>query len=276
MTSVQVRGHDIEVAIHGDGGLPIVLLAGGGASTKWYFPGLVESLSNSHRVVVFDRLGTGTAPVPTSGASLKDASSDLVVVLDALGFDQVVLVGHSLGAALGALFIVDHADRVAGALLLDPTTINNPRLAATTARAAIMLARLTRLPLVGSVLSKVLLRVGRPSSMSAAAQESFDKTMVGDWVGDAARAARSLPDDARALGDRRPSHVVPCVVVTADRKPTARPRLAHEELADRLGAQIEVWAGTTHSVHLEKPQEIIERLRDLLEVVEARATDSGG
>ncbi len=53
-------------------------------------------------------------------ARLEDWCDDVAAILDAENVRQAIIVGHSLGAQVTVNFVVRHADRVQGAVLLDP------------------------------------------------------------------------------------------------------------------------------------------------------------
>jgi pimeloyl-ACP methyl ester carboxylesterase len=47
-------------------------------------------------------------------------ASDIAAVVDTLGLERFVLVGHSMGGGAALVYAGDHPDRVAGLLLVDP------------------------------------------------------------------------------------------------------------------------------------------------------------
>ncbi|MYW62581.1 hypothetical protein GTY65_00575 [Streptomyces sp. SID8379] len=93
------------------------------------------------------------------------------------------------------------------------------------------------------------------------------------------RTARlDIPNLARAvhgLGalsrDFRESELprIPAVVVTADRKEDHSVRRAHTRLATALGAPVVCRPGATHSVHLDRPDETLAAVRDVVAQVGA-------
>jgi pimeloyl-ACP methyl ester carboxylesterase len=268
---VRIRDADVGVTVYGDAGIAIVPLPGGAARCADYFPDLLDSLPD-HRVVVYDRLGTGSSRT-TQPVSLRSWSQDTITVLDALGIERALMVGHSLGGAVALHVLLDQPDRVAAALLLDPTTINDPKSCARGARGAALLAASNRLPVVGPSALDLLTRVSRPKSMSPSAQRAYDATLTGAWVGDTARAVRTLNEDAIAFQQRTLRPVdVPVVLASADRKPGHRMRRAHESLTSSIGARFEVWPDTGHALHLQRPDLLIARVRSLIEEIEERPT----
>lgn len=100
-------------------GAPTVLLLHGWAVTadlNWFpaYPTLVER----HRVVTIDHRGHGRGIRPPGGiVRLPDCADDAVALLDALGIEQAIVVGYSMGGAIAQLTWHRHPDRVAGLVL---------------------------------------------------------------------------------------------------------------------------------------------------------------
>jgi pimeloyl-ACP methyl ester carboxylesterase len=266
---VPVRGHVLPVTVHGEGGAPIVLLPGGAATCDGYFPDVLEPLAERHTVVVHDRLGSGRAPTPEDPVSLRAWTADLPVVLDALDIDRAVLVGHSLGGAQVALALVEHPERISAALLLDPTPINDAKIARMTARSAGALAAFARIPAVGTPILDALSRRMMPKGLSPSAQRGVEAIMVPGWVEDTARAVRQLDGDVAAFGDRRATAGTPVLVVTAGRKAGSAITAAHERLAEQLGGTCERWPGTGHNGYLQEPELTVQRVEELIARIDA-------
>ncbi|SES33046.1 alpha/beta fold hydrolase [Lentzea albida] len=100
-----------DVRVHGESGPPVLLLPGGAESCDGFFPGLREGLMATAQVVEYDRPGTGTS---AADGSLAGAAAALGSVIERLGRGPVVVVGQSLGGAVGVLLARDHPEQVAG------------------------------------------------------------------------------------------------------------------------------------------------------------------
>ena len=99
-------GERLDVTTRGQG-TPIVLLHGWSASHAAWAP-LVEPLSRHHWVIRPDARGHGQHRVSTTSApDLARLARDLLNILDALGIDQAVVAGHSMGALTLWRFIGD-------------------------------------------------------------------------------------------------------------------------------------------------------------------------
>jgi pimeloyl-ACP methyl ester carboxylesterase len=118
------RQHVIEM---GDGGskdsLPVVLLHGAGANLQDMNLALGERLAAHHRLVLIDRPGFGfSARKAGECSSPADQAVVLRDVLDELGIDRAILVGHSWGGTMALTFALDFPRRVAGLVLIAAPT----------------------------------------------------------------------------------------------------------------------------------------------------------
>lgn len=99
-------------------GPAVVFLHGLGASMFSWRATLRPVLDAGHRVVAFDNRGFGFSERPDSGYSNAAYTRLLLALLDSLGIDAAVLVGHSMGGAIAAQVAIDHPDRVRGLVLV--------------------------------------------------------------------------------------------------------------------------------------------------------------
>ncbi len=101
-------------------GQPIILLHGFlGSVVDWTntIPALIEA---GYRVIAFDRPPFGLSDKRTTLDYSNKGMSVLVAgVMDTLKIDKAVIVGHSLGGAVAAQFILDYPARVTKLVLVD-------------------------------------------------------------------------------------------------------------------------------------------------------------
>jgi proline iminopeptidase len=115
---VTVDGVTLGGTVQGDGD-PVLLLHGGPGMGFEYLEPLVDELRASFRVASYQQ--RGLAPSSTDGPfTVADQVADTRRVLDALGWDQAVVVGHSWGGHLALHVAHDLPDRVRAALCVDP------------------------------------------------------------------------------------------------------------------------------------------------------------
>ena len=101
-------------------GEPLVLLHGNGTMVHdWIVSGVAPALSERYRVIAIDRPGYGYTGRPRDRIWTPGAQADLVRgVLDHLGIEKPVVLGHSWGAIVALALGLDHPDRIRGLLLL--------------------------------------------------------------------------------------------------------------------------------------------------------------
>jgi pimeloyl-ACP methyl ester carboxylesterase len=103
--------------------VPIVLLHGAGSNLEDMNLALGERLAARHRVILVDRPGFGlSARKAGQGSSPADQAAVLRELLDRLGVERAILVGHSFGGTLALTFALDFPQRVAGLVLIAPPT----------------------------------------------------------------------------------------------------------------------------------------------------------
>lgn len=121
-----LRQHVVELGA--DAGLPIVLVHGAGCNLEDMRLALGERLAARHRVILVDRAGLGWSQRKgRRGRSPAYQAAILRDVLDRLGIERAVVVGHSWGGTLATTFALDHPQRVAGLVLLAPPLYPFPR-----------------------------------------------------------------------------------------------------------------------------------------------------
>ena len=115
------RQHVIELGHAADPkNLPVVLLHGAAANLQD-----MNFALGVTRVILIDRPGFGYGNRETQeGKSPAYQSSVLRVVLNQLGVDRAIIVGHSWGGTLALIFALDHPERVAGLVLVAAPTLS--------------------------------------------------------------------------------------------------------------------------------------------------------
>ena len=103
----------------GTGGLP-VLFAHSFAGDLAHWAAVLEHLKPQRRAVAFDFRGHGRSPGVVGRYSYDELAKDIAAVADAQELERVVLVGHSMGAAIAAKFAERHPRRVEALVLVDP------------------------------------------------------------------------------------------------------------------------------------------------------------
>ena len=119
---VDVPGARLHVVEHGQG--PALLMVHGLSGQLGNFSyGMIEPLARDFRVVAVDRPGSGySVRTPGARADLAAQADVLAALIDKLGLECPLVVGHSLGGAIALALAAGHPDRVGGLALLAPLT----------------------------------------------------------------------------------------------------------------------------------------------------------
>jgi pimeloyl-ACP methyl ester carboxylesterase len=100
---------------------PVLILLHGIGSNADSFAGLLPMLPANWRVVAWNAPGYGaSAPLAEDWPVAADYAAALAAFVERLGFDRVIVAGHSLGALMGAAFAVDRPRRVDRLILASP------------------------------------------------------------------------------------------------------------------------------------------------------------
>jgi proline iminopeptidase len=110
---------DLPPTVDGDG--PPLLCLHGGPGLSDYLDILGEETDGWRRIRYTQR---GLAPSTTDGPfSVAQHVADAIAVLDGLGLEDAVVLGHSWGGLLAAVLAMEHPERVRGLVLVDPLGI---------------------------------------------------------------------------------------------------------------------------------------------------------
>lgn len=118
MSRITVNGHEFFYREQGSG--PAALFVHGFPldSTMWLEQ--IQILSGMRRCIAPDLRGFGrSSPSTRTVLSMEDHADDLVAILDALGIEQVDLVGLSMGGYIALAFGEHHPERLRTLALVD-------------------------------------------------------------------------------------------------------------------------------------------------------------
>lgn len=113
-----------KLALHalewGDAARPGILMLHGGAAHAHWFDRVADAFAARFHVLALDQRGHGESqwPVPPAYAT-EDFAGDLLAVIDALGWERAILVGHSMGGHNAMAFSAWHPERVRALVVLD-------------------------------------------------------------------------------------------------------------------------------------------------------------
>ncbi|MDQ3602412.1 MAG: alpha/beta hydrolase, partial [Actinomycetota bacterium] len=109
---------DLSIERAGEGPDPVVCLHGITAHHR-AFNASARYLGPSRGLIGVDLRGRGDSDKPESGYGLRAHAADVVRVLDHLGLESAVLMGHSMGAFVALKTALESPERVHALVLLD-------------------------------------------------------------------------------------------------------------------------------------------------------------
>jgi pimeloyl-ACP methyl ester carboxylesterase len=118
-----IRAGTLDIAVTSAGSGPaLVLLHGIGSRGVSWVP-VAEELASEFRLVILELRGHGGSAHPDHGYLLADYARDLDAVLNALGLDHPLIVGHSLGGMAVLQWAIANPARAAAIVIEDSPMI---------------------------------------------------------------------------------------------------------------------------------------------------------
>lgn len=272
---------DTRVAYVDEGSGPPVLLLHGCPFSSFVWRKVIPALSPAHRCVAPDLLGLGDTETPAGADWSLPAQEAMVLgLLDALGLEQVSVVGHDHGGAVAQMLAARHPDRLDRLVLCNaeaydnwPSADERPFVTA------------TRLPGLGPLVmrayaSRPVLRLVLGLGKAVKNRKVLDDELIdGYWranLSDAhrrAKTARFLAGQLDHANNRCTSAIVdglrrfdhPALLLWGADDPHFGPRWA-ERLRDDLAGpvQFELLPDTGHLLMEERPAEVADRIQEFL------------
>ncbi len=109
-----IKQHYVEAG----SGEPIVLLHG--FPLFWYqWRHVIPILAKQYRVIAPDLRGYGSTEKPPTGYDKRTMANDILALMQTLGIERAVIVGHDRGARVATRFAKDHPDAVTKLVVMD-------------------------------------------------------------------------------------------------------------------------------------------------------------
>ena len=113
------NGLKVHLRDEGDPDAPPIVFVHGHTEDLHTWNHVVKNLVESFRVIRFDLRRHGlTGPAPDNDYRIENYVSDLSMVVDHIGIDSFVLVGHSMGGRISARYAMGKPERVNNLILL--------------------------------------------------------------------------------------------------------------------------------------------------------------
>jgi 3-oxoadipate enol-lactonase len=124
MPKISANGIKLYYETHGEG-QPLVLISGLGY-TLWQWHCMVPLLADHFQVITFDNRGVGQSDKPVGPYSAQLLAADTAGLLDALGIEKAIVMGHSMGGFIAQAMALVFSHKVEK-LILSSTNFGGPR-----------------------------------------------------------------------------------------------------------------------------------------------------
>ena len=118
MIRAKGNGIQIQLAVWEGKGIEILCIHGITANSR-FWDCLASALSPPHKIFAMDLRGRGFSDKPPTGYSIEHHCKDVLALMDDLGLDRPVLMGHSLGAFISLVFAAQYPKKVNRLILVD-------------------------------------------------------------------------------------------------------------------------------------------------------------
>jgi pimeloyl-ACP methyl ester carboxylesterase len=245
-------------------GPPIVLLHGNGVTAQdWRASGILDVLTQEHRVIAFDRPGFGYSKRPRGTVWTAGAQGNIIhKALQMLDVANPVVAGHSWGTLVALALALDHPADVRRLILLSgyyfPTIrVDVPISSAPAIPLLGDVLRYTVSPLLGLLTAPLLVAQLFAPSPVPKRFERFPLAMSlrpSQLRANAEDTALMVPS-AFAFQDRYKELTMPVAVITGSGDKVVNPGAQSERLADAIPqATLHTVEGAGHMVHYAVPE----------------------
>jgi len=240
------------------GGEPATILLHGVAHAGRQWDHFARAIDGRLRLVAPDARGHGDSVKPSGDAyAPTEFVADIIAILDALGLERVMVVGHSMGGAHGLAFTLAHPERVLRLMVID----TGPSLVPAGRERTRRLTDTRPTAFATPVDAEAYLRATSPGYSDEIYTHRvrwlLRETPGGlVWRSDAAALDRILRGSRSDTWDRIGEIDAPTLLVRGTRGYLARDTAI--EMIDRMpdARLLELEAG--HNVHLDRPRELAE------------------
>jgi pimeloyl-ACP methyl ester carboxylesterase len=286
---VRLAGRALRWVEAGSGRPTVICGAALGEPGSLAWAGVMPLVAAWTRVLAYDRAGIGASD-PVTQLSLAAQTGDLAAVIREAGNPPCILVGHSLGGLFALLVAMAHPDLVSGLVLVDPA--DEQFLAALPpeeARQGITLGETVLSQYADGTLAGFVRDTFRPFARSLTDDPQIHALILDAYVSCYAKEsqARMVRDEhqlmfgslpvVRRLRAEGSLPDVPVIVLSATTgSTTMQQRELYTSYHAALAASVPrgrhiVLADTSHAINQERPGDIAEAIKEVIEEIQASA-----
>lgn len=270
---LQVRDQQVHFIDEGSGPAVVLLHGNGSMIEDFEATTLIETLSQDHRVIVFDRAGFGLSTRETGGTwSPEREAEHLSEILKHLEVRNPIVVGHSWGTMVALSLALRDPDNVAGLVLLSGYYYP-------TARLDVALQTPASLPLIGPLLRHTIMPLISRLSAPLAIQHMFAPMEVPllfsrlysvpmasrpSQLKSVADDTTTMPSSAARLSQHYAEIQTPVrIIAGADDKIATTSEQSARLHLELHNSQIEILDGVGHMTHHARPDLVVAAVNEL-------------
>ena len=245
---IERGGASLNASVSGSGTTTLVFLHyWGGSSRTWNH--VRRLLPDCFQTVATDHRGWGESTADNENYGLSALADDAMAIVDAMGLDRYVLVGHSMGGKVAQLIASRRPRGLAGLALVAPAS-PGPSAFPLDQRMTMAHAYDSRESVIATVEHVLAGKRLSPDDLELVVQDSLRGTP-------GAKIAWPMTTMMEDIGPAISSIDVPVLVVGGELDKVDPVTGLREEVVARIpGAALEVLAGTGHLSPLESPREL--------------------
>lgn len=253
------RGTPIHYWISGPSTGSTLVLSHSACADHTMFDGQLPWLAKRYRVITWDAPGQGLSQPLPAGFTFDTLVDDFAALLDHLGVEKPVLVGHSMGGNLSQELVFRRPERASAMVLMDCT--DNTGELTFAERAALALAG----PIFAIYPYAVLKR--ESAQASAETREARERLLeMFDHVESKRAFVRILMRTTDCLHPDPDYRVpVPMLLLAGAKDRLGNIAKAMPRMAERNGADFEVVPGAGHMANMDSPEVVNARILRFLE-----------
>jgi non-heme chloroperoxidase len=227
--------------------LPLVLIHG--FTDSWFsWSRVMSELSVARRVIAVDMRGHGGSSRPAEGYGLPSHAQDILALMDLLGLDRAVVIGHSMGSFVARQIAAMAPERVAGLVLVGSGA--SPRTNVTTEVEQAVADLPDPVPVE-------FVREFQYGTIHRPVPDTFMAEVVATSLAVPAHVWRAGLAGMLAGVDESIPPAMPTLVVWGERDQIFSASDQHELLALLPDAALEVYTETGHTPHWECPEQFV-------------------
>jgi 3-oxoadipate enol-lactonase len=259
---IPVNGTNLGYDDHGIG-LPILFLHAFPLNRYMWQGELMALLSDErYRLVALDWRGFGESEINNTLSTMELFADDVAGLMDALGIQQTVLCGLSMGGYAAFAFLRKYPQRVSGLILAD----TRPGADTTEAQSnRENVARLAETQGAGAVADLQM-----PRLLSEYTREHHTEVEIRVRQMIEAATVQGIAAASRGMAERADSTELlagitcPTLIIVGEQDALTPPSIAQEYAAHIPGAQLAVISNAGHLSNLEQPEAFIQAVRGFL------------